>query len=286
MSTRGISVGAALQAARSLGVPALDAQVLLSGVVGQSRAWLIAHAEDLLSERQQGVWNQWLSRRASGEPVAYVLGVKEFYGLELQVSSDVLVPRPDTEILVDWALQCLTGLPTARVLDLGTGSGAIALAIKSRCPAAEVTAVEASPRALQVAQSNAQRLGLAVNWVLNDLDRLQGRDRWWPVLGQARFDLVVSNPPYVAAGDAHLQDLRFEPQAALVGGPSGLEDLEQIVAGAREHLTPGGWMLLEHGFDQADAVQADLRRAGLSDIQSRADLSGHRRCSGGRLTVG
>jgi release factor glutamine methyltransferase len=224
-------------------------------------------------------WTALCARRLAGEPVAYLLGDKEFYGLTLKVTPDTLVPRPDTEILVDAALAWLHGRPAPRVLDLGTGSGAIALAIKHACPQAEVHALEAQAAALQVARENAQRLALEVHWHFNDLTLCPAGQRWWAGLDGQRFDLVVSNPPYVAQGDPHLAALRHEPLTALVAGPTGLEDLRQIVAGAREHLRPQGALMLEHGFDQSQEVQGFLREYGFTNIHSKADLAGHLRCT-------
>ena len=216
-----------------------------------------------------------LARRAAGEPVAYLLGEKEFHGLMLRVTPDVLIPRPDTETLVEWALACLQGLPPgAAVADLGTGSGAIALALKQARPDAAVSAVEASPAALAVAQDNGRRLGLDVRWLAGS---------WWSPLAGQRLDLVVSNPPYIADGDPHLPALAHEPASALTAGPDGLRDLRAIAAGAPGQLRPGGWLLLEHGWDQAGAVQALLREAGLTAIETRHDLAGQPRCTGGRL---
>ncbi|MFN3295569.1 peptide chain release factor N(5)-glutamine methyltransferase [Caldimonas sp.] len=273
------TVAQALQDAAALGVDRLDAQLLLAEVLGlgerEARAWLRAHDTDLLDEPQQQRFRALLQRRRAGEPVAYLLGRKEFHGLMLQIGPEVLVPRPDTEVLVEWALEVLKDWSAPRVLDLGTGSGAIALALAQARPDADVTVVDLSPQALQVALSNATRLGLA-------LRGLQGS--WWQALpaGEAPFDLVVSNPPYIAEGDPHLADLRHEPLLALTSGPDGLDAIRTIIAGAAPHLRPGAWLLLEHGHDQADAVQALLRQAGFEAVDSRRDLGGLRRCTGGR----
>jgi release factor glutamine methyltransferase len=273
------TVAQALQDAAVLGVDRLDAQLLLAQVLGlgerEARAWLRAHDTDLLDEPQHQRFRALLQRRRAGEPVAYLLGRKEFHGLMLQVSPEVLVPRPDTEVLVDWALEALEGRTAPRVLDLGTGSGAIALALAQARPDAVVSAVDFSAQALAVAMSNATRLGLT-------LRGLQGS--WWQALpaGEAPFDLVVSNPPYIAEGDPHLADLRHEPLLALTSGPDGLDAIRTIVADAPRHLRPGAWLLLEHGHDQADAVQALLHQAGFEAVDSRRDLGGHRRCTGGR----
>ncbi|MFT4194264.1 peptide chain release factor N(5)-glutamine methyltransferase, partial [Ottowia sp.] len=214
------------------------------------------------------------ARRLAGEPVAYLTGEKHFHGLRLQVDARVLDPRDDTETLVDWALALLPASAPCRVLDLGTGSGAIALAVAHQRPRARVTAVDASADALAVARGNADRLGQALD--------LRHGDWWAPVAGE-RFDLVASNPPYIAEGDAHLPALAHEPRQALVSGADGLDDLRRIVAGAPAHLAPGGWLLLEHGWDQAAAVRGLLAAAGFAQVQSRRDLGGVERCSGGRL---
>ena len=281
MSTHagGLTVGAAMAAARGQGLERLDAQLLLGHILGRGRAWLLAHEDECLQPGQAAKWTALCTRRLAGEPVAYLLGDKEFYGLSLRVTPDTLVPRPDTEILVDAALAWLQNHPAPRVLDLGTGSGAIALALKHACPRAEVHALEAQAAALQVARDNAQRLGLDVHWHLNDLALCPAAQRWWTGLAGQRFDLVVSNPPYVAQGDPHLAALRHEPLTALVSGPTGLEDIRQIIAGARAHLLPQGALMLEHGFDQSHAVQGFFREYGFTNIHSRADLAGHLRCT-------
>jgi release factor glutamine methyltransferase len=272
------SVQEALAEAAAAGVERLDAQRLLQHLLQQGRAWLLAHDDAQLTSLQAATWQSLLTRRVAGEPLAYLTGEREFHGLPLQVSPAVLVPRPDTETLVDWALELLAGPLTAdpqpAVADLGTGSGAIALAVKHRFPRAEVIASDASAAALAVAQGNGQRLGLAVDWRLGN---------WWqPYTGQT-LTLVLSNPPYIEGGDPHLPALRHEPLSALVPpGGDGLASLREIVAGAPLHLAPGGWLLLEHGFDQPDAVAALLREAGFTEVQHRTDLGGHRRCTGGR----
>ena len=264
----------ALAAAAALGVARLDAQLLLLHVLGRGgsdRGWLIAHDGDELPAVKQDAYLAACSRRAAGEPVAYLTGEKEFFGLPLHVDARVLVPRPDTETLVEWALELLRDRQAPRVIDLGTGSGAIALALQSARPDADVEAVDRSADALEVARGNAQRLGLAVR--LRQADWLQGA---------GRYDLVASNPPYVAEADPHLPDLAHEPRGALVAGADGLDDLRSIVAQAPAHLLPGGWLLLEHGWDQAAAVRGLLQAAGFSQVASRRDLAGISRCSGGR----
>jgi release factor glutamine methyltransferase len=267
-------IAEALALAREHGVDRLDAQWLLTHRLGRPRAWLLAHDEHELADADEAFFRAGLQQRAAGVPLAYVTGEREFCGLVLRVSPAVLVPRPETEGLVDWALQWLAriGVEAPAVADLGTGSGAIALAIKARCPAAVVTATDASPAALAVAQANGSRLGLAVDWHLGN---------WWLPLAGRRFDLVVSNPPYVAGNDPHLAALGHEPREALTPGGDGLDALRRIVEGAPPQLRPGAALLLEHGHDQGDAVQALLRDAGFIELATRADLAGLARCTGG-----
>ncbi|VTU21412.1 peptide chain release factor N(5)-glutamine methyltransferase [Variovorax sp. PBL-E5] len=265
-----------LAAAAALGLDRLDAQLLLLHALGRSadeRAWLIAHDTDALSDAVWPAFSRLCARRAAGEPLAYLVGEKEFHGLRLQVDARVLVPRPDTETLVDWALQCLDGLTAPSVLDLGTGSGAIALAIGAARADAWIGAVDASAGALAVARANALRLGLAVHFIERD----------WLAGADAGYDLIVSNPPYIAAGDAHLPALMHEPSQALVSGIDGLDDIRRIVQAAPGHLKDGGWLLLEHGHDQAAAVRNLLALHGFAEVQSRNDLAGIARCSGGIL---
>ncbi len=276
-----MQVHQALAQARAAGLERLDAQRLLQHLLQQGRAWLLAHDDAVLSPAQAQAWQALLSRRLAGEPLAYLTGEREFHGLPLQVSPAVLVPRPDTETLVDWALALLAGplaaLARPQVADLGTGSGAIALAVKHGCPRAELRASDASAEALAVARANGQRLGLEVRW-------LQGS--WWQPYrdsGAPALQLALSNPPYIEGGDPHLPALCHEPLSALVPpGGDGLASLREIVQGAAPRLAPGGWLLLEHGHDQADAVAALLHGAGFLDVQHRQDLGGHRRCTGGR----
>jgi release factor glutamine methyltransferase len=267
------SVAQCLREAYARGLARVDTQILLLNALARplhDRAWLLAHDTEVLTEAQQHNWDQALQRRLQGEPVAYITGRKDFFGLTLNVDARVLDPRPDTEILVEWALELLpSGQPT-RVLDLGTGSGAVALALQHHRPAAQVTAVDASADALAVASANAQRLNLPVKCVIS---------HWMDaVLGP--FELIVSNPPYVAEGDPHLAALTHEPLSALTSGADGLDDNRQIIAQAPSRLAPGGWLLLEHGWDQAAAVQALLRTAGFVQVQSRRDLGGIERCTG------
>ncbi|MDT7837511.1 peptide chain release factor N(5)-glutamine methyltransferase [Aquabacterium sp. OR-4] len=273
------SVREALAQAAALGLDRIDAHALLGHALQRPRAWLIAHDADPLPPEAARAFATACHQRADGVPVAYLLGEREFHGLALQVTPDVLVPRPDTETLVDWALALLPALGAApRVLDLGTGSGAIALAVAHRHPAAQVLATDLSPAALAVAQGNAQRLGLPVAWA-------QGT--WWQaVAAGACFDLVLSNPPYIAGDDPHLPALRHEPRLALTPGGDGLDAYRAIVAGAAAHLAPGGWLLFEHGFDQAAPVAALLQAAGLTEISTRLDLEARPRCTGGRAPSG
>lgn len=276
------TVDGALQSARTLGVERLDAHLLLAHVLGQSRAWLLAHGDDTLADDHAAAFDALARRRAAGEPFAYLVGEREFHGLRLQVGPAVLVPRPDTETLVDWALALLEGelrdVERPALLDLGTGSGAIALALKSACPRARVWAGERSADALAIARANATRLALDVRFAHGD---------WWDAVTGAAdvpaFDLVVSNPPYIAADDPHLAALTHEPLSALVAADGGLADIVRIATGARDRLRTGGWLLFEHGWEQADAVQATLRRAGFGGVETRADIEGRARCTGGRL---
>lgn len=249
-----------------------DAELLLAHVLGLTRAQLFTRAAEPVCARDAEAYADLIRRRARGEPVAYLCGEKGFWTLTLKVDGSVLVPRPETELLVEWALQCAP--PQARIADLGTGSGAIALALAAERPDAQVTAVDLSDDALRVARGNAQSLGLT---------RVDFRDGSWlePLAGEA-YDLVVSNPPYIAMGDPHLADLRYEPLMALTDGHDGLNALREIVREAPAALVPGGWLLLEHGYDQAAAVRALLADAGFQAIESRRDLGGHERCSGGR----
>ena len=275
LSPKPTSVASALMQARQWGVDRLDAQILLCTVVQRPRSWLLSHDQDFLPDDATARFNALAHRRAQGEPLAYLLGDKEFYGLNLRVSPDVLIPRPDTETLVEWALE-LIPVDTAtsfEVLDLGTGSGAIALALQHHRPHARVTAVDASAAALTVAQTNALALGLPIETLLGS---------WFQAVAGRRFDLIVSNPPYIAENDAHLNALRFEPKQALTSGLDGLDDIRLISAQAPQHLKPGGWLLLEHGFDQAEAVSRCLQAQGMAHVNTRQDLGGHPRCTGGQ----
>ncbi|MES2400236.1 MAG: peptide chain release factor N(5)-glutamine methyltransferase [Pseudomonadota bacterium] len=272
----------ALQAGATLGLDRLDAQLLLLHVLQRSdsdRAWLLAHDDDVLDEAVAGRFQLLCLRRAAGEPLAYIVGYKAFFGLDLKVDTRVLVPRPDTETLVQWALDLApqwTLTEKIRVLDLGTGSGAIALALAqswdNESRPAEISAIDTSADALDVARVNAAQLGLAVQFSQSSwLDKVSGH-----------FHLIVSNPPYIADADEHLAALRHEPLQALTAGNDGLEDIRKIIQQAPGHLHPGGWLLLEHGYDQSARVCEMLRAEGFVHVQSRQDLAGINRCSGGQ----
>lgn len=283
----------------------LDAELLLAHALNVSRAWLIAHADDEIGDAQRAAFETLIARRARGEPIAYLTSTRGFHALELRVMPDVLIPRPETELLVDLALQLIPDAarspdedalrrnpgtprrttpnfaalhPGCRIADLGTGSGAIALAIANARPQARVVATDASEAALGVARDNAQRLGLRnVEFACGD---------WCAALGDARdFDLIVSNPPYIAEGDPHLQrgDLRFEPRAALASGSDGLDAIRIIVRDARTHLRDGGWLLFEHGYDQGEAARKLLTAHGYSDVFTTRDPEGRERVSGAQF---
>lgn len=274
-----MSISHTLRALQAQGLDRLEAQRLLLHALGRpdhDRAWLLSHDSDAVPEDVQVRLQTLVQRYASGEPMGYLLEHQHFYGLDLQVDARVLVPRPDTEPLVDWALEVLAARPSAAVVDLGTGSGAIALALKATQPHLQVLAVDASADALAVAQANAKRLGLDVDFVLAS----------WLNGVSGPFDLVVSNPPYIANGDHHLSALTHEPLTALASGPDGLDDIRSIIAqvadASAQRLKPGGWLLLEHGWDQAPAVAALLATQGFTHITTRLDLGGQARCTGGQ----
>jgi len=272
-----LTVAQAAAWAQALGLPRLDAQVLLLHALGRAlhdRAWLLAHGDDLLNASVQTTFEANAQRRLSTEPVAYITGQKEFFGLTLHVDRRVLDPRADTETLVEWALSCLADTPSPDVVDLGTGSGAIALSLKHTRPDAQVCAADASADALAVASANAERLALPVDF---------HHGSWLAPLNGRTFDAIVSNPPYVASDDAHLAALKHEPLSALASGVDGLDDIRTIVRQAAQHLKPNGWLLLEHGYDQAHAVQTLLGNQGFVNVQSRPDLAGILRCTGGQL---
>lgn len=256
-------------------IAVVDARILLRHVLQCSAARLAAYPEALLEPAQQDFFRLLVERREGGEPIAYLVGEREFFGRSFRVTPAVLIPRPDTELLVELALAHFGDKPHSRVLDLGTGSGALAVTLILELPEADVTAVDRSREALLVAMANAARLNASVSFVQGD---------WFAPLGGERYHLIVSNPPYVASGDPHLAegDVRFEPTTALAAGPQGLDDLASIVAGAPAHLEAGGWLFLEHGYDQAAAVRGLLTDAGFSAIASWKDLGGIERVSGGQ----
>jgi release factor glutamine methyltransferase len=261
------------------GLVPVDARVLLSHVLGCDRAWLAAHRDAALDATQRTAFQALARRRRDGEPVAYLTGRREFHGLELEVTPDVLIPRPETELLVEMALERADREATLDVLDLGTGSGAVALAIAHERPRWRVTGIDVSTAALEVARRNAQRLGVVgVEWLQSD---------WYAALGERRFDLIVANPPYVASGDDYLTqgDLRFEPQVALASGADGLDAIRHIVADAHARLRDHGWLALEHGYDQAERVRTLLGDERFDRIASRRDLAGIERVTTGRVAA-
>ncbi|MCC6595465.1 MAG: peptide chain release factor N(5)-glutamine methyltransferase [Rhodanobacteraceae bacterium] len=253
-----------------------EVELLLAHALGTSRSWLYAWPEHVPTPAQQARFAELVEARVRGEPVAYLLGEREFWSLRLVVTPAVLIPRADTEVLVEQVLARLPAATALQVADLGTGSGAVALAIASERAQARVLATDASPAALALARRNAHDLRLA------NVEFAQGD--WCAALGSRQFDLIASNPPYIAEGDPHLLqgDLRFEPRAALGSGPDGLDAIRAIVAQAPRHLLADGWLLLEHGFDQATAVRALLADAGYREIGSARDHAGHERVSGAR----
>lgn len=271
-----MTIAAALAEAQHA-IGRLEARVLLRHVLQRDDAWLIANDDEQLTAAQTAAYGALIARRAAGEPVAYLTGSREFYGREFAVTPAVLIPRPETELLVELALQRLPADGGGRVLDLGAGSGCIGVTIATERPQAQVTLVDASAEALDVARANARRFAAANTTLL--------RSDWYAALADARYDLIVANPPYVAAGDAHLQqgDLRFEPHSALVAGSDGLADLRRIVAGAPAHLVSGGWLICEHGHDQAEACTALLRQSGFINMFTARDLAGIHRVSGGQV---
>lgn len=260
---------------RQLGEPA-DAEALLLHALGKPRSWLFAHADDALDKDAQTAYAALLERRAAGEPVAYIIGHRGFWSMDLEVTQATLIPRPETELLVELALERLPCDTACTVLDLGTGSGAIALAIASERPYARVVATDASAAALDVARRNARRLDLSrVHFAQGD---------WLASLSGQRFVLIVSNPPYIEADDPHLQrgDLRFEPAEALASGDDGLDAIRHIVDAARAHVLPGGWLLFEHGWHQGPAVRELLGEAHYVGVFTACDLEQRDRVSGGQ----
>ncbi len=269
-----VNITQALAAAQTLGLDRLDAQLLLLHALGKpddQRAWLLTHDGDVLSEQDMKVFRSLTLRRAAGEPLAYIVGYKAFFGLRLEVDARVLVPRPDTETLVQWVLDVLKNVPDPQVLDLGTGSGAVAIAVAHNL-SCQVTATDFSEDALAVASHNARQLGVDVQLV---------HSNWFEKVS-GHYRVIASNPPYIANQDPHLVALRNEPLSALTAGEDGLSDIRQIIHNAPNHLQPGGWLLLEHGYDQSVMVCDLLSQRGFVQVQSRVDLAGIERCSGGR----
>jgi len=259
---------------RQARIDRVEAEILLADILEVERAWLFAHGEDLVAEPALTLFTDHAEARQSGEPLAYVLGYRDFRSLRLGVNRHVLIPRRETEHLVEWAIERIDA-GASRVLDLGTGSGAIALACKSERPDTMLTAIDCSVEALACAEVNARSLGVQVEWL---------ESQWFEQLGGAHWDVVVSNPPYISASDAYLKqgDLPAEPDSALIGGQTGLESIEHIVEHAPDCLVSGGWLLLEHGFDQADAVTACMQYRGFLHLSTRRDWSGQPRMTGGQ----
>ncbi len=256
-----------------------EAELLLMHVVGVDRAWLYAHGDDGADAAALATFRSLIARRAAGEPLAYLIGRREFWSLDMLVTPDVLIPRPETELLVELALQRIPQSEKVDLADLGTGSGALALALAQERPRARVLATDASAAALTVACDNAQRLGI------RNIEFAQGD--WCAALGGRRFDVIVSNPPYIATSDRHLQqgDLRFEPAVALVSGADGLDAIRIIARGAPAHLQPRGWLLLEHGYDQGAEVREILERSGFVEMFTARDLEGRDRVNGARAAL-
>jgi release factor glutamine methyltransferase len=273
-----IQPGASLRELQaSLPLDPLENRILLCHATGLSRVQLITRAEQAVDEEQAARLQALVQRRLAGEPIAYIVGKREFFGLDFEVSEAVLIPRPDTELIVELAIERLP--PHGRLLDMGTGSGAIAVAVAHTRPDAAVTALDLSDAALEVARRNAANNGARVRFLRSD---------WFDALdANETFELIASNPPYIAAGDEHLSqgDLRFEPAGALTDHADGLSALRAIVAGAAAHLVPGGWLLMEHGYDQAASVRALLDAGGYTEVQSWRDLAGIERVSGARIAA-
>lgn len=259
-------------------IAALDARVLLQAALRVSHAYLAAHSERVVAGEPLARYLALAARRAAGEPVAYLTGEREFFSLEFKVTPAVLIPRPETELLVELALERIPQDASCRVLDLGCGSGCIAISIAKRRPQTRVTATDRSPDALEIAAENTRALGV------HNIDFARGD--WFGAVGGERFDIIVSNPPYIAEGDPHLRqgDLPFEPRQALIAGPDGLSCIREIVAQANSHLVSGGWLMFEHGYDQAERCRALLGAAGFAEVFSQRDLAGIERVSGGRAT--
>ena len=269
-----ITLRQALASAQTLGLDRLDAQLLLLHALGKpeaERAWLLAHDADELPQAVADVFRGLSLRRVAGEPLAYIVGYKEFFGLRFAVDARVLVPRPDTETLVQWALDVLGKVAKPETLDLGTGSGAVAIAIAHSLKCG-VTATDFSADALAVASQNARQLDASVAFI---------HSNWFETVS-GHYHAIVSNPPYIANADQHLSALTNEPLSALTAGTDGLDDIRQIIDNAPDHLRPGGWLLLEHGYDQAAKVCELLTQRGFTQVGSRDDLAGIARCSGGQ----
>jgi len=273
--TNGGSIAAALSETRAA-VPMNEARLLLRHVLGCEAAFLEAHRDDALPAHAAAEFAKLVNRRAAGEPIAYLTGSREFYGRDFAVTPDVLIPRPETELLVDLAMASLQGISPARVLDLGTGSGCIAVTLALELEGAEITAVDISPAALELARRNAARHGAVIRCLHSD---------WFEGLGDSRYHLIVANPPYIASLDPHMSqgDLRFEPRQALAGGDDGLAAIRNIVAGSAPHLLPGAELWFEHGYDQAESARMLLEQAGFTGIEQHRDLAGIVRVSGGCL---
>ena len=269
------SIAAALIAARGL-VASGEARLLLRHVLGRTAAWLEAHRDGALAAESSARFAELVRRRAEGEPIAYLTGSREFFGRDFAVTPDVLIPRPETELLVEIVAARMHRVSSPRLLDLGTGSGCIAVTLALELEGAEVTAVDVSPAALELARRNAARHGVAIRCLHSD---------WFAGLGDARYRLIVANPPYIAALDPHMTqgDLRFEPRQALAGGNDGLAAIARIVAGSAQHLLPSGELWFEHGYDQAESARKLLEQAGFSGVEQHRDLAGIVRVSGGRL---
>lgn len=274
-----ITIGQALRAAQRT-IDAVDARVLLCHAVQRAAAYLIAHGDDPLGSEAQRAFEALVARRAAGEPVAYLIGHREFFGLDFRVTPAVLIPRPETELLVELALERIPRDKPCHILDLGTGSGCVAISIARHRPQSRVTATDCTETALAVARENARALAV------RNIEFAPGR--WFGAVVGRRFDLIVSNPPYVAETDSHLArgDLRFEPHAALIAGPDGFTAIRLIAAQAHEHLAAGGWLLFEHGYKQGEGCRALLEAEGFGGIQSWRDLAGQERLTGGRREAG
>ncbi|MGO1767319.1 MAG: peptide chain release factor N(5)-glutamine methyltransferase, partial [Advenella sp.] len=261
------------------GLPPLETRMLIGLTLGVSRSWMIAHDRDPLSDEQVAQIRALIERRLSGEPMAYIMGEREFMGLAFETSAAALIPRPETELLVETAIEYVRENPRANVLDLGTGTGVIAVSIARFCPGALVLATDKSPDALALARRNAQKHRTAnVRFLESD---------WFDGIPQQAFDLIVSNPPYIRRHDPHLQqgDLRFEPPMALTDYSDGFAAIRRIIAGSRAYLANGGWMWIEHGWEQAEHVRYMLAKVGFTNIESRNDLSGIERISGGCFMI-